>query len=189
MKQLFFAVMALFAVHLATQAQETADKQTKVKDKPNKVKIKGEGVGMGTQNYPYPVTYSSNFTMGNPAQAKMVLDLMKGYENNDFSAEAMFADTVTVITPDGTVTKGKDKMLAMFKQQRAAQSDVKFTITAVVPLRSIDKNQDWVAIWGTQNYTANGTKMATDFQDIWGLNKDGKVVYMQIFEGKSPPMQ
>src|SRR6476469_1179238 len=133
MKQLFFAVITLCTLHLAARAQEVADKQTKVKDKPNKVKVKGEGVGMNMPaNYPYTATYSSNFAMGSPAQAKIVLDLIQGYEKNDFSGENMFADTVTVVTPDGTVTKGKDKMLAMFKQQRATQTDLKFTITAVV---------------------------------------------------------
>ncbi len=69
-------------------------------------------------------------------------------------------------------------------------TSAKSTIHAQVPLKSTDKNEDWVAIWGTETDTwADGKVETRDLHEIWQINKDGKVAVMRQFSAKpsAPP--
>jgi hypothetical protein len=49
------------------------------------------------QNLPYTAGYSSNFKMGSHDLSKMILELYKDYEANDFKTkEGWFSDTMMV---------------------------------------------------------------------------------------------
>jgi hypothetical protein len=64
------------------------------------------------------------------------------------------------------------------------------TLDAWVPLKSVDRNENWVALWGTETDTApDGTMNKTDLQEIWRINKDGKVDFMKQFASKPAQMQ
>ncbi len=61
-------------------------------------------------------------------------------------------------------------------------SSASSVIQAWVPLKSVNRNEDWVAIWGTETDTyADGKKDIKDLHEIWRFNKDGKVVFMKQF--------
>ena len=48
---------------------------------------------MDKMSYPYTANYSSDFKMGNPAHAKMILELWKDWDDNAFDRHNYFADT------------------------------------------------------------------------------------------------
>jgi hypothetical protein len=129
------------------------------------------------QNLPYKVEYSSSFKIASHDLSKMILELYKGYEANDFSKEAWFADTVIALLPNGQVVRGKAEVLRVFKEDRQNAGDAKFTMGAVIPLTSTDRNDNWVALWGTTE-TSQGKN---DFQAIWRINKDKKVDYIRFY--------
>lgn len=129
------------------------------------------------QDLPYKVEYSSSFKVGSHDLSKMILELYKGYEANDFSKEAWFADTVVAFLPNGQVVRGKAEVMRVFKEDRQNTSIAKFTIGAVIPLTSTDRNENWVALWGSTE-TSQGK---TEFQAIWRVNKDKKVDYMRFY--------
>jgi len=53
-------------------------------------------------HYAYKATYSSAFTMGDPANAKIVLDIWKAYETNKLGdTKSLWADSVTMEFSDG----------------------------------------------------------------------------------------
>ena len=68
----FFILIANNAI--AQEKVNVKDDKVKVKDDNTKMKMKGEAANM---MYPYTANYSSNFAIGNPAHAKLVLDEWK----------------------------------------------------------------------------------------------------------------
>lgn len=140
---------------------------------------------------PYTVTYSSKFEMGDPANSRLVMEMWKDFDDNAFERhENMIADTAVIFLSDGEVIKGRDNMMTGVKTYRNSLADVKTDVHAVMSIRSVDRNENWVAIWGTENDTSkDGTKMSSNLHEIWLINKDGKVAVIRQFSSKTPPAQ
>jgi len=161
------------------------DDKTKVKDGENKIKIKDEG-GIKTVD-PYTATYSSNFVIGNPAHTKMIVEMWKDWDDNAFDRHDYWADTISVFLSDGSVTKGKAANLEGAKKFRGGLTSSKSTIAAMLPLRSTDRNEDLVAIWGTETNTWPDGKVETRrLHEIWRINKDGKIDLMRQYISAVP---
>lgn len=144
--------------------------------------------GMG--ELPYAAQYSSRFEMANAANSKMILELWKDWDDNTFSKHAdYFADTVTMIFTSGQVVKGKDNVIAGATQFRSSLANVKSQVDAWISTKSIDKNENWVCIWGSETDTdKNGKETVMRIHEIWRINKDGKVDFMQQYTGEMPKM-
>ena len=186
MKQLLIPVFTLLMVFLCTGtfAQEkvkSKDDKTKMKDDDGKMKAKG----MDNMIYPYKAGYSSEFKMGNPANAKMILELWKDWDDNAFDRHNYMADTLVMYLPDGNVIKGKDSCLAGAKRYRGSMSSATSSLDAWIPLKSVDRNENWVAVWGTETDTyADGKTEKRELHEIWRINKDGKVDFMKQYFSK-----
>jgi hypothetical protein len=132
--------------------------------------------------YPYKATYSSDFKIGNPADAKKILELWKDWDDNAFDRHDYMADTVIMFFPDGSVIKGKDSVVAGAKRYRGTMSSATSELQAWTPLKSVDRNENWVALWGTEMDTyPDGKTSKRDLHEIWRINKDGKVDFMKQF--------
>jgi hypothetical protein len=167
------------------------DDKMKVQDNDGTIKIKGED-GMNTMSNmnPYTASYSSNFVMGNSAHSAMILDMWKDWDDNAFDRHNYWADTVSVFLSDGMVIKGRDSAVAGAKRYRGSLASAKSTITSIVPLRSADRNEDWVAIWGTETDTwPDGKVENMQIHEIWRINKDGKIDFMRQYTAKASPQQ
>lgn len=139
--------------------------------------------------YPYTADYSSKFEIGDAKNAKTILDLYKDWDNNTLDdSRDKFADTVTMVMSDGTTMHGSfDSINAKTKPFRNSLGTVVTRVHAVTPLRSTDKNENWVAAWFTEFRTdAKGKKDSTEFQETWRLNKDGKADLLYQYEQKNP---
>lgn len=181
----FFILIANHAI--AQEKVKVKDDKVKVKDDNTKMKMKGDAANM---MYPYTANYSSNFAIGNPAHAKLVLDEWKDWDDNALDRHDFMADTIISYMPDGTVTKGKDANMIMWKKFRSGLTSSKSTVDAWMPLRSLDTNENWVAVWGTETDTyPDGKVDKHDIQEIWRINKDGKVDFYKQFTAVSAPRQ
>lgn len=133
-------------------------------------------------SYPYTASYSSDFRIGNPADSKMILELWKDWDDNALDRHNFLSDTVTIYFADGSVIKGKDSSLAAAKTYRGSMSSAVSSLNAWVPLKSIDRNENWVALWGTETDTyPDGKTTKRDLHEIWRINKDGKIDFMKQF--------
>ena len=178
MKQLLISICVLSMVLVCTES--FAQQKEKMKD--DKAKMKDKGMAKDNISYPYKADYSSNFRIGNPANAKMILELWKDYDNNSFDNHNYIADTAVMFFADGSMANGKDSLLMGVKKYRGSLSNVSSTLDAWVPLKSVDRNENWVALWGTETHTtADGKVEKKDLQEIWRINKDGKVDFMKQF--------
>ena len=135
---------------------------------------------------PYKPLYSSSFSIGSSADAKVVLDLWKAYEENRLQdTKDLWADTVTMEFADGfKLRMGRDSLIAGGVADRAQYSSVIDSVQAWIPLHSTDKNENWVGIWATEyTVTTKGKKDTVDIHEIWQL-KNSKITYMAQYKGK-----
>lgn len=127
--------------------------------------------------YAYAADYSSKFEMGDPKNVHTIFSLYKDWDANNLdNSKNKFADSVTIVSSSGNVTSGTwDSVNAMTKTYRNTLGTVTTQVHAVVPLKSTDKNEDWVLVWFKEYTTdATGKKDSTEFQETWRLNKEGK---------------
>jgi len=141
-------------------------------------------------SYPYTASYSSQFEIGEPSNAKLVLDLWKDWENNTLDEHSnLFADTVTFFFHDGSVLKtSRDSLIAIGKKERAKYSSVKDDVQAWIPANSKDKNEKWVLVWGHNISTKEGKTDSLDLQETW-LIKDGKASVIYQYARKFGPQK
>jgi hypothetical protein len=186
MKQLILlsltAILLLATTNVSAQATpaKRSETKTKVKTQNLKMKVKGD---LDAVPMPYPIGYSSQFITGDPAYAKTVLELWKDFDNNTFDRTASaFADTVVMMLTDGTVLRGLPAMMDAMKTYRSSLLSVESTIDAVLSTHSIDRDEDWVLVWGTTKETdKSGTTKTMLLHEAWRLDKDGKVNYMMQY--------
>ena len=195
MKQLLAALCSfiILCIPFSTHAQsETKVKTTtsngkavkiKTEDGETKVKVDGKKI-----SYPYTALYSSNFVPGEPAHGKMILDLWKDWENNTLDQHASYiADTIVYLTADGQMIRGIEDFAAAVAQGRDSFADVKNEVEVWIPLKSVDQNENWVAIWGQETDTGkDGNVTKNMIHEIWRINKDGKIDFMRQYVAKLP---
>lgn len=126
----------------------------------------------------YEATYSKSFEMGEAKNAEAVLAIWKDWDNGNLDpSKGSFADSVTFLTGDGSVISGPlDSAFGAMKSFREMYTTIKSTVTAILPVKSTDKNENWVAIWGTEvNTDKKGKTDSVALQESWRFNKDGKI--------------
>ncbi|MBL7741096.1 MAG: hypothetical protein JNK14_17875 [Chitinophagaceae bacterium] len=132
-------------------------------------------------NLPYTATYSSKFEMGDPKHVETIMKLWKSWDDGDISKDSsLFADTIYIYSRDGSKAEGpKDSVNAGAQAYRNMFSSVKSTIHAIFPVKSTDKNESWVCVWGTEVSTdKQGKTDSVGLQEAWRFNKNGKVDLM-----------
>ena len=162
----------------------------KAQEKP-KAKITTAPVKTDKMAMPYVAGYSSQFEMADPAKARKVLELWKDYDDNAFDRhKTYFADTVAMYMADGMAIKGLDSLMNKMKAYRGGFASAKSSVDVWMSLRSIDKNENWVAIWGSEEDTGkDGKKTMVHLQEVWRFNKDGKIDLMMQFAAVPSPGQ
>lgn len=137
--------------------------------------------------YPYTPVYSSKFEIGDPNHALAVLNLYKDWDNNTLdNSKHLFADVDSFFFSDGTILIGsRDSLISVSKKMRNSLGTVQSEVQAWVPLKSTDKNENWVAIWTREIKTAtSGKKDSTNLHEVWRFNKDGKIDLVFQYEQK-----
>ncbi|MEO5984623.1 MAG: hypothetical protein ABIP80_03910 [Ferruginibacter sp.] len=192
-------------------AQEVKVKENKVKVNDQKVKVKADEMKvkpaevkvmpaevkvivddpnkdkMGMNPYSYPATYSSNFAIGNPAYTKVILDIWDDWDHNMLDRHNYFADTLEMSFADGSEIKGLQPNMDAAKKFRGSMKSVKTTLHAMVPLKSIDRNEDVVGMWGEEENTLMDGKIEKRaFHEVWFFNKDGKIHQMLQYTAAIP---
>ena len=127
---------------------------------------------------PYTAIYSSKFEMGDAKNAEAILAAWKSWDDGNLqTSRKLFADTMHFYLRDGSEMHGPtDSTLAGAQLFRNTFSTVKSTVHMYMPLKSTDKNENWVCIWGTEVSTYKQGKIdSVGLQETWRFNKDGKI--------------
>ncbi len=130
--------------------------------------------------------------MGNAKNVTTIFDLYKDWDNNTIdNSKDRFADSVTLFFSSGQMMAGtRDSIVAQSKGFRNDLGTVSTLVHAVVPLKSTDKNEDWVLVWFKEYRTdANGKKDSTEMQETWRINKEGKADLLYQYAQQNPATQ
>lgn len=139
---------------------------------------------------PYDITYSSKFEMDGPANAESVLKFWKAYDNGDFSTvKNIFADSFDVHLADGmSMRASRDSTLADVTMYRNSLSAVSSQVTAVMAVKSTDRNEHWVLIWGTEKDThKDGKTDSVDLHEAWQFNNNGQALMLLQYKRSYAP--
>lgn len=134
--------------------------------------------------YSYPVSYSSDFSIGDAALAAKITELWKDFDDNTFDKhKSYFADSVNMIFRDGSKFTGTlDSLMKMVKGYRGSLKACVSTIDAITTLKPNGKDESWVCVWGNEKTTNNKGKVdSAGLHEAWMFDKDGKVAYMHQF--------
>lgn len=79
----------------------------------------------------------------------------------------------------------RNDFIAASKTERATFKTVSTKLDAIFSFKSIDKNHDWVGVWGYE-YTEdkNGKKDSSGIHEIWLFDKAGKVNFIRQYSRK-----
>jgi hypothetical protein len=167
----FFMVATLFVACKNEEKKEDAKEEAKEASKEVK----------STITMPYKATYSSSFVFSdNEKNAQMVLQSYKDWEDNKLSnAPAYFADTITMVFPDGTNNHySRNQFVKEAQVYRDSLASSKIEIQAYINVHSTDKNQDWVNVWYKQTDTWKKGKVDSAFYQDDNMLTNGKIVYV-----------
>ena len=143
-------------------------------------------------NYPYTADYSHNFEIGSSKNAMAILQLYKDWDGNNLdNAKNLFAENNdTMVFADGNMFTGsRDTLFSIAKQMRGQMGTVVDSVHAWLPLRSKDRNEDWVLIWTREIATdAKGKRTSRELQETWRFDKDGKINLCYQYEQQPPKM-
>jgi ketosteroid isomerase-like protein len=135
---------------------------------------------------PYKASYSSAFVItGDQKNTRAVLQSYKDWENNKLTnAPAYFADTVTMIFPDGTTLKqGRDSMVHYFQKYRDSLSSSTIDMQAWISTKVSDKNDEWVSVWYKQTDVKGGKTDSSFYEDNNHL-VNGKIDFVESYMRK-----
>ena len=141
-------------------------------------------------SYAYTAGYSSKFAIGDPKHAQLILGLWKDWEDgNLLNSKDKFADSVTLYLAGGEMMQGpRDSVIAMSQKFRDGMSSVKNRVDAFTALKSTDKNESWVAVWGMETDTDKKGKVdSTSLHEVWRINSDGKANLLYQFAARTTP--
>jgi hypothetical protein len=150
-----------------------------------------DSAAMRPINSPYAISYSSKFVMDGPVNAESVLALWKAYDDGDLSkSKDLLADSVDVNLANGAhFHLSRDSMVSAIQGVRSSFKSAVDRVTAIMAIKSTDKNEHWVTIWGTEVDThKNGKVDSTDLQETWRFNASGKAdMLLQYNRVAAPP--
>ena len=137
---------------------------------------------------PFTPNYSSKIQIGNAEHVKIVLNFWKDWDNNTMDkSNQNFDDSIMVLLSSGRFIQGKSNVISTRSVTRDAIQSVRSTVDVWVPLHITDKNEWLVALWGSQNIIRkDGSKVTQLINEIWRINKDGKVNMIRQYTGMAP---
>ena len=138
--------------------------------------------------FPFNAEYSSNFTIGDAKNSKVVLDFFMAWRDGRVKdLRQYFADTVSADFSDGTSFSGTgDSLVELGSKIREDIQALDYKITAWMPAHAVDKNEDWVFVWD-ESYTTHkdGSKDSSQTHGMYQI-KNGKIAYWGEYDQKFP---
>jgi len=133
--------------------------------------------------FAYSPIYSNGYRPGNYQLVKTVTDFWRAFENGDVRTTGKsFADDITFVYPDKVISGKRDTVLSQVKQIRDSYSAVQSFVYSWMPAKAKDHDEDWVFIWGRQEYTDKDLQLKSiEVHEIWQFNKEGKIIFVQQY--------
>ena len=183
MRKIFVAVVAVSFLACNDTTSKTAGTSTENTDVKANTPANTHG---------FTPTYSASFVMDSAKNTETVLALWKDWKDGDLSkSRSHFADTIAFFMADGTSMRGPtDSIIKNMQNYRNSFKNMGVIVEAIFAIKSTDKDEDWVGVWGVEMPTdMNGRTDTVSLQETWGFNKAGKVhmMFQAQRKGMLPP--
>jgi hypothetical protein len=145
-----------------------------------------------TNMHGFTPVYSASFVMDDATNTETVLALWEDWKKGDLSpSRTRFADSLSLFLADGTSMVGlSDTLLKNMQAYRSSFKGMEIKMDAIFAVKSTDRDEDWVTVWGTEVQTGmNGKVDSVSLQETWRFNKAGKVdlMFQAVRKGIAPP--
>ena len=142
--------------------------------------------------YGFKPEYSFSFVMDSAKNSETILALWKDWKDGDLSkSRAHFADSVSLFLADGSSMIGlTDTIMIGMQNYRSSFKGMDVKVDALFAVKSTDKNESWVTVWGTEIQTdMKGKVDSVSLQETWRFNKAGKIdmMFQASRKGILPP--
>jgi hypothetical protein len=134
--------------------------------------------------FAYSPLYTNGYKPGNYKLVKTVTDFWRQFENGDVRtmAKSFADDDITFVYLDKVISGKKDTVLSQLKQIRDSYPAVQSFVYSWMPAKARDHDEDWVFIWGKQEYTdKDGHMNPIEVNEIWQFDKEGKVIFVRQY--------
>lgn len=148
-------------------------------------KVRNETKNLIAQNMPniYTALYSNEWQNGNLAYKNSVMTFLKDFETNNSKQEDLLAEYIGLQLNGVNDFFEKKRAIEKLKEFRTGLSDLKIRLQSIIPVKSVDSNEDWVYVSGSMTITQeNGTLNTIDFFDQFRINKEGKINLIKQYE-------
>lgn len=148
-------------------------------------KVRNETQKSIAENMPnlYTALYSNEWQYGNVTYKNYVMRFLKEFETNNFNQEGLLANYIELSLNGANDFLEKNSAIEKLKKIRSRLSNVKIRLQSIIPLKSVDSDEDWVFVIGTMtNKQENGTFKGRDFIDLFKLDKNGKINLIKQYE-------
>lgn len=140
----------------------------------------------------FTMGYSASFVMDPATNSETVLALWDDWKKGDLSqSRKYFADSLSLFLADGSSMNGPtDDIMKNMQDYRSSFKGMEVAVDAIFATKSTDKDEHWVAVWGSEIQTNMEGKVDTvSLQETWRFNKAGKVdmMFQSIRKGIIPP--
>jgi hypothetical protein len=173
-KMLWLFIFVCFFIACNNEEAKTAAPEEKNEAKP-----------ATTVTMPFKIQYS-DLEMGDPNNAKMVLDMYKNWNDNKLDNMAgIFGDTLVIEDARGNRIivphAGLQDSLAKW---RGMSTTLSSDIVAALSMHSKEHADDWVLIWTMNKWTGkDGKKDSVFSNDNWQI-RNGKLTFLSSLEQK-----
>lgn len=182
MKRIFvtFLVLSFMACNNEKAAETTAETTAETK------------ANVPANMHGFTPGYSASFVMDDATNSETVLALWEDWKSGDLSkSRSHFADSVSLFLADGSSMNGlTDDILKNMQDYRSSFKGMEVGVDAIFATKSTDKDEHWVAVWGTEIQTNQEGKVdSVSLMETWRFNKAGKVdmMFQATRKGFLPP--
>jgi hypothetical protein len=130
----------------------------------------------------YTALYSNEWQYGNTSYKNYVMKFLKDFETNNLNQEDPLANYIELSLNGTNDFLEKNRAIEKLKEMRSKLSNVKIRLQSVIPLKSVDSNEDWVFVIGSMTNKQNGTFNGKDFVDLFKIDNNGKINLIKQYE-------
>lgn len=154
------------------------DKDDKlIKDIQIKIKDQVDEAIKGRKNL-YTASYSNKWSIGDSTKSNVIMKFFSRWEHNNIDT-SFFSNWVYYKYN----WEKKDSILSKLKTERAKFAKWKIIISSIISVKSKDRNEDWVTVYGTVNKKDfKGSASVTNFTQWYKIDKDLKISFFKEFD-------
>jgi len=148
-------------------------------------KVRNETKNLIAQNMPniYTALHSNEWQNGSLAYKNSVMKFLKDFETNNFKQEDLLAEFIWLQLNEANDFFEKRKAIEKLKEFRTGLSNLKIKLQSIIPVKSVDSDEDWVFVSGSMTTTQeNGRPKSIHFFNQFRINKEGKINLIKQYE-------